>query len=336
MVARYIIRRLAWTVVVLVFITVLTFALFRVIPADPAAFAAGPGATHETVEAARQKLGLDRPLPVQYWQYVTGLIKLDFGTSIITRRPVAEDLKLYLPATFELALISFVLYLFIAISFGVLAAVRSGGLVDSLIRVISMIGTGAPVFWLAMILQLIFYAELGMLPLGGRLGLLDIPPATVTGFYTIDSVLAGDFGRLRTVIIHLILPVTAVILSLLAVGLRLTRASVARELAQPYVRTARAKGISERKIIARHVLRNALNPIITMSAIQFGQLLAWIILVETIFRWPGIGLYAYSSFQGLDYVPIMSLTVVISFFFLMSNLISDLLYPFFDPRIRYE
>ena len=144
MVARYIIRRLAWTVVVLVFITVLTFALFRVIPADPAAFAAGPGATHETVEAARQKLGLDRPLPVQYWQYVTGLIKLDFGTSIITRRPVAEDLKLYLPATFELALISFVLYLFIAISFGVLAAVRLGGLVDSLIRVISMIGNGCP------------------------------------------------------------------------------------------------------------------------------------------------------------------------------------------------
>jgi peptide/nickel transport system permease protein len=330
---RYVIRRLAWTVLVLFLISLITFVLSRVVPANPAAMVTGLGASTEQIQEVRRVMGLDQPLPVQYERYMKGLVHLDFGKSIRTQRSVTSDLRVYLPATFELMIISFVAYVVIAIPLGVLAAVRTGGIIDFVIRGVSIVGSGVPVFWLALLLQLVFFARLGILPSGGRIGARAAPPPHLTGFFTIDSLAAGDVHLFVSVVKHMILPVTAIVISMLAVGVRMTRSSMLQELNEHYVRTARSKGLEERRILMGHVLRNALNPVISMFGIQLGYLLAWIILVETIFQWPGIGLYAYSSFQGLDYAPIMALTLVFSAFFVLVNLVTDLIYPLLDPRI---
>jgi ABC-type dipeptide/oligopeptide/nickel transport system permease component len=330
---RYVLRRLAWTVLILLLITVITFVLSRVVPANPVAMAAGLGASTEHVAEVRRVMGLDEPLPVQYVRYMQGLARLDFGASIRTQRAVGQDLRVFLPATFELVGVSFTLYMLIAIPLGILAALRTGGFIDLIIRGSAMLSSAVPVFWLAMILQLVFFARLGWLPSGARIDVRAPPPQLVTGFFSVDSLLAGDVNQFASVLKHLILPVSAIVLSLLAVGVRLTRATMLQELQQQYVRTARGKGLRQARIVFRHVLRNALNPVISMFGIQLGYLLAWIILVETIFQWPGIGLYAYDSFQGLDYSPIMALTLVFSFFFVVVNLVTDVLYPILDPRI---
>src|SRR5713226_2514069 len=329
----YVVRRLAWTVLILLLITVITFVLSRVVPANPVAMAAGLGASTEQVAEVRRVMGLDEPLPVQYVRYMQGLARLDFGASIRTQRAVGQDLRVFLPATFELVGVSFTFYMLIAIPLGVLAALRTGGFIDLIIRGSAMLSSAVPVFWLAMILQLVFFAQLGWLPSGARIDVRAQPPPLVTGFFSVDSLLAGDVNQFGAVLKHMILPVSAIVLSLLAVGVRLTRATMLQELQQQYVRTARGKGLRQAQIVFGHVLRNALNPVISMLGIQLGYLLAWIILVETIFQWPGIGLYAYESFQGLDYSPIMALTLVFSFFFVVVNLVTDVLYPILDPRI---
>jgi peptide/nickel transport system permease protein len=187
-----------------------------------------------------------------------------------------------------------------------------------------------------MILQLVFFSYLGWLPLGGRIDIREAPPPTFTGFFTIDSILSGNVPLFLSTLKHLILPVVTIVLSQLAVGARLIRSSMLQELGKPYVRTARSKGLSERTVISRHVVRNALNPVLTMAGVQLGYLFAWIILVETIFQWPGIGLYAFESFGALDYSPIMALTLVGSFAFVVINLVTDLIYPMLDPRISYQ
>lgn len=330
---QYVLRRLAWTVLILLLITVITFVLSRVVPANPVVMAAGLGASKEQVAEVRRVMGLDDPLPVQYVRYMEGLARLDFGASIRTQRAVGEDLRVFLPATFELVVISFTLYMLVAIPLGVLAALRTGGFIDVLIRGSAMLSSAVPVFWLAMILQLVFFARFGWLPSGARIDVRGSPPPLLTGFFSLDSLASGDLNLFISVLKHLILPVSAIVLSLLAVGVRLTHATMLQELQQQYVRTARGKGLPEIRIVFGHVLRNALNPVISMLGIQLGYLLAWIILVETIFQWPGIGLYAYESFQGLDYSPIMALTLVFSSFFVVVNLVTDLMYPVLDPRI---
>jgi ABC-type dipeptide/oligopeptide/nickel transport system permease component len=331
--ATFLLRRALWALLVIWAVSLITFTLSRVVPADPAAFVAGLGATKSQIASVRKEMGLDRPLPAQYVSYVRGLVKLDLGKSIRTRRPVAADLRHFLPATLELILISFGLYIFLSLALGVFAALHPSGIVDLAIRFGVISGSAIPVFWLAIVLQLLFYTRLGWLPIGGRIGVHETPPPFVTGFFTIDSLLAGDFHLFLSVVKHLILPVTTVMLSLLAVGTRLARATFREELSKPYVRVAASKGLSERRILFRHVLKNALNPIITVTSIQLAYLLAWTILIEAIFTWPGIGLYAYESFQALDYNPIMALALLVSVAFVVINLITDLIYPLIDPRI---
>jgi peptide/nickel transport system permease protein len=330
----YVARRLGWAVLLLWIVTIITFALSRIIPGDPATFLAGFGASNEQIEALRRELHLNDPLLTQYWDYLTGLLHGDLGQSARTGRDVSTDLRTFLPATFELVLISFVIYLAVAIPLGAWTAARRGRFTDSFVRLISMISSGVPVFWLAMLLQEGFFSKLGWLPLTGRIDIKESAPPHVTGFFTIDSLLAGDWSLFWSACEHLVLPVTAIVLTMLAVGLRVTRASVLQQLGSPYVRTARGKGLREGRILREHVMRNSLNPVISMAGLQFGYLLSWIVLVETVFQWPGIGLYAFTSFEALDYAPIMSLTLVISFFFILVNLITDLLYPVFDPRLR--
>ncbi|HEX4214216.1 MAG TPA: ABC transporter permease [Candidatus Dormibacteraeota bacterium] len=330
----YLGRRLLWAVVLLWIVTVITFVLSHVVPGNPALFLAGLGAPKSRVEALTRQMGLNRPLPEQYWIYIRGLAHLDFGTSVRTGDPVGQDVAHFLPASLELGGISFLVYVILAIPLGTLAASRQGRLVDGILRIVSMAGSGVPVFWLAILFQEFFFAHLGWLPFGGRIDITASPPPHATGFYTIDSLLDGDFALFGSVVVHLILPVATIVLAMLAVGLRATRASVLDELRSPYVRTARAKGVSEPRLYTVHVLRNALNPVISIMGIQAGYLLGWIVLVETVFQWPGIGYYTFESIQALDYAPIMALTLIGSFTFIVVNLISDLLYPLLDPRMR--
>jgi ABC-type dipeptide/oligopeptide/nickel transport system permease component len=334
-VVAYVLKRIGWMAVVLFCITVITFTLSRVIPANPAASAAGVGATQEQIAALAHKMGLDKPVIAQYFVFLKGLLHFDLGKSISTGDSVTTDLGTFLPATFELVAVSFIVYLLLAVVLGVLAARYRGGFVDAVIRVMSIVSSAAPVFWVALLLQLVFYARLGWLPSGGRLGTGDVPPPAVTGFYTVDSLLRGDIPLLVDALKHLALPVITIVLSMLGVGVRLIRASVDTELGEPYVRTAEAKGLRPKRVLLRHVLKNALNPFVSMAGIQLGYLFAWIILVETIVQWPGIGLYAYQSFQSLDYNPIMGITLVISVLFVMINFVVDLIYPILDPRIRH-
>ena len=331
--AVFLARRILWAVLVVWVISLITFTLSRVVPADPAAFVAGLGATKSQIASVREEMGLDRPLPNQYGSYVSGLVQLDLGKSIRTRRSVTSDLVHYLPATLELVVISFVLYVALSLVLGVLAALHPGGLLDLFIRFGAISGSAIPVFWLAIVLQLVFYSRLGWLPIGGRLDVHESAPPTVTNFITIDSLVAGDLGLFTSAAQHLILPVTTVVLSLLAVGTRLIRATFLEELTKPYVRVAASKGLTERRVLYGHVLKNTLNPIITVTSIQFAYLLAWTILIEAIFSWPGIGLYAYESFQALDYNPIMALALVVTVAFVAINLVTDLVYPLIDPRI---
>lgn len=335
MVTSYVLKRIGWMAVVLLCITVITFILSRVIPANPAAQAAGVGATPDQIAALEHKMGLDKPLLTQYFVFLTGLFHLDLGMSISTGDSVTTDLGKYLPATFELVVVSFVVYIVLAVLLGLLAARFRGGFVDAVIRLFSIISSAAPVFWVALLLQLVFYARLGWLPSGGRLGSADVPPPTITGFYTIDSLLHGDVPLFVVALKHLTVPVVAIVLSMLGVGVRLIRATVTTELGELYVRTADAKGLRPARVLFRHVLKNALNPFVSMAGIQLGYLFAWVILVETIVQWPGIGLYAYQSFQSLDYNPIMGITLAISVLFVAINFLVDLAYPVLDPRIRH-
>ncbi len=331
--ARFIAARLAWTALIVVAVATITFVLSRVVPADPAAFLAGQNASAETVARIRAQYGLDRPLLEQYLTYMTGLLRGDLGESFRTRRPVAADLAEFLPATLELLVVSFAVYLVLSLVLGYVAARAQARWTDAFVRLATMIGTGIPVFWLGLTLQLVFFYHLGWLPLDGRYPIRDAPPPTVTRFFVIDSILALDWEALAATLRHLVLPVAAVVLSLLAVGVRLVRAALIEQYDQPYVRTLRGKGLSQSAILLRHVLRNALNPIITVTGIQFGYMISWIVLVEVIFNWPGIGLYAFKSFEVFDYAPVIALTLVATVVFAFVNLLSDLAYPIVDPRI---
>jgi peptide/nickel transport system permease protein len=335
-VATYVARRVAWAVFLLWLVTLVTFTLTHIVPSDPAGFMVGFGGSQETVDAIRKEMGLDKPLTTQYGIYLKGLAHLDFGTSLRTSNPVSHDIAHFLPASLELAFASFAIYALLAIGLGSFAAARRGRLSDGVIRIVSIAGSGLPVFWVALLLQEVFFANLRWFPYGGRLNIGAAAPPHHTGLFTIDALVSGRWSTLGSALLHLVLPGATIVLAMLAVGLRATRASVLSELASPYVGTARAKGLRERRVFARHVLRNALNPVISIMSVQAGHLLGWIVLVETIFDWPGLGLYTYQSVQNLDYAPIMALTLILSFAFIVVNLATDLLYPVLDPRLRVQ
>lgn len=331
---RYFLLRLVWIIFVVLGVVTLTFFISRVIPADPARLAAGLTAGQEQVEEVRRNLGLDQPVYVQYGRYMAGLLQFDLGRSIQTRQPVWNDIKLFFPATLELVLVSFAIYVVLGLSIGVVWALYPDTLAATMAKGVSVMGSAIPVFWIGLVFQLIFGTRLGWLPIAGRLDLTAIPPPFVTGMYTIDSLVAGDFKLFWDAVLHLILPVASLVLSLLALAARLTQAAVRDEMQQGYVRTARSKGLSEWVTLWRHVIKNALNPVLTMLGLQFGWLLGGTVLVEAVFSWPGIGLYAFESFKTFDYAPIQALAIVITFTFVFVNLLVDLIYPILDPRLR--
>jgi len=333
---RLLIRRLISLVFVLFGMTVITFTLSHVVPADPAAAAAGLNASALEINTIRQRMGLDRPLYEQYALYMEGLIlRGDLGRSIASNVPVQEDLVRYLPASLELALSAIVLYLPAGLILGVLSARAAGGVVDAATRGFAIVGLSVPVFWLGLIAQLVFYGLLGWLPATGRISSTFGPPQPVTGFFTIDALLAGNAAAFADAVRHLILPAVVLALGNLTVITRMTRSSVLEVLSQDFVRTARAKGLHERTVVTRHVLRNAMLPVVTVVAIQIGALIAWQFLVETIFSWPGIGSWAVNSITTLDFNAVMAVTLFGSVLYVALNFAADISYLVFDPRIRY-
>lgn len=332
----YLLKRLALLVPVLLGLSLLTFALSHLVPGDPAILAAGQGATREQVELIRREFALDRPVLEQYVRYMAGLLRGDWGRSVLSRRPVLEDLRIYLPATLELALVAMALATVTGLPLGVASAVRRDGWVDHAARLIALLGVSVPRFFLALLLQLGLSLALNLLPVGGRYDTTLAPPPAVTGFLLADSLLALDPHALGITLRHMALPAVALSLSPLAVITRIVRGSTIEVLEREYVLTARAMGLREATVLTRHVLKNALISTVTMMGLSFGFLLSGTILVEAVFDWPGIGLYAVKSATTLDFAPIMGVTLLVGLLFTLTNLLVDVLYGVLDPRIRYE
>lgn len=334
--SNYIVRRLFSLAFVLLGMSLLTFTITHVIPADPARLVAGNFASADIVQGIRERMGLDRPLPEQYFTYMRRLIlEGDLGRSMQSFRPVAADLKDRIPASLELALFSLLLAVPLGLVLGIITATRAGGVIDSGTRLFAILGVSMPAFWTGLLLQLVFYGILNWFPSGGRLSLSVIPPDNVTGLYLIDSIIARNWATFSDALHHIFLPAVTLALGNLAVVTRMTRASMLEILSQDYVRTARGKGLTERAVLIRHVLKNALNPILTIVGLQMAALIGWVFIVEVIFSWPGIGSYAVRAIMNFDFEPIIGFTLFMAFVYVLVNLCVDLLYPLVDPRIKY-
>lgn len=330
----FIVRRLGGLVFVLVGVSILTFALAQLVPVDPAATALGSNAREEQIEAYRIDRGLDKPAVIQYVNYVKRLFQGDLGNSIRTRRAVADDLRDYLPATIELAMAAMIITILVGTPLGIIAALRRNTAIDASARGVALIGGAMPIFYVGLVLLGVFYRQLQWLPGPGRLDATLTPPTHITGLYTLDSLLTGNWETLGNASAHLILPAITLGLYSTAALLRMTRSSMLEMLGQDYVRTARAKGLKERIVVARHVFKNALPPILTIIGILFGSLLSGAVLTETIFNWPGIGRYATTSVTTLDYPAVMGVTLVAAFIYPLMNTLVDVAYSFIDPRVR--
>jgi peptide/nickel transport system permease protein len=332
--STFLIRRLFSMVFVWIGVTLLTFLIANVVPADPVAMRLGPKANPASIEKMRREMGLDRPLPEQYVRYLGGLLRGDLGTSIWSGRPITRDLGDYLPASLELATSALLLAIFIGIPLGLWAATHPNRFPDRLVQSLSAAGLAVPLFLFGMLLQLLFYRQLGWLPLDSRINLIYGPPHHITGLYILDSLLRLDFYRLGSSFLHLLLP--TITLSLPATGAiaRMMRASTIEVLGQEYVRAARARGIPHKLLLWRHVVTNALLPVVTLIGNTFNALLAGTFVVEVVFDWPGLGWYATKVIRALDYGSIVSITLVIAVLCTTINLIVDLLYRKLDPRIQ--
>lgn len=330
----FITKRLLLLVLTLVGLLAITFTISHVAPGDPASLAAGPDATKEMVENIRRQYGLDKPLREQFAIYASGVLEGDFGRSVRTSRDVGADLLRYFPATFELVTFSILIACALGIPLGMLAALFHNGWVDHATRILSVSGMALPMFWLGLMLQLLIALEWGLLPLGGRLDLMTEPPSFVTGMYLIDSLLVGRWDVFGDAFAHLVLPATALCFPALASIMRVNRAEMLEALNQDYVTGARAMGISEWRIVCLYALKNALIPTLAMIGLRYGWMLGGTVLVESVFDWPGIGLYAVQSAVSSDFQPIMGVTLLIGLNFMLANLLVDILYAWIDPRLR--
>jgi peptide/nickel transport system permease protein len=333
---RYIVRRLLLLVPMLLGVTTVSFVLAHVVPTDPVVANLGDQAlaNPEIVAAFRHRWGLDKSLPEQYVIYVWNLAHGDLGTSISTAQPVALDIEQHLPATIELAVAATLLSIAIGVPLGITSALKNGGPVDQLSRVVSLVGVSVPLFWLGLVSILVFYARLGWAPTPGRLSAATPPPRSVTGFVLPDALLAGRVDAVVDALGHLVLP--ALILSLYGTGLiaRMMRSGMLEALREDYIRTAHAKGLPTHTVTWRHAFRNALIPVVTVIGLTFGGLLSGTVVMENVFAWPGLGAYAFRSAVSLDYPAIMGVGIVVALTYILVNLVVDVLYAVIDPRIR--
>lgn len=330
----YISKRLFAMLLTALAATVVIFLISTQVPGDPVLAQLGDLAASDPaiVEAFRARWSLDEPIWLRYWTFLDRLAHGDLGMSISTFRPVMDDIRQYAPATLELATVAFLLSLFIGIPLGIAAGVWRDSWIDHLARFVSLLGVSAPTFWLAFIALSVFYGGLQIAPGPGRLDVSSIPPLAVTGMYTIDAALVGDWAVFRDALAHLVLP--SIVLAAATMGLitRTTRSSMLDSLTQDYIRVARSKGLSETRIVLRHALPNALLPIVTLAGIAYAILLTGAVMTETIFSWPGLGRYTFRSAVTLDVPAIMGITLIVAVVYLVINFLTDLSYLVLDPR----
>lgn len=326
-------RRLLQLIPVLFGVSLVVFFMVRAIPGDPAQILLGQTATPEAVAEVRARLGLDKPVIVQYLLFLRDAATGDLGDSLVEGKPVTTALLEKFPATLELALAALLFAVVIGVPIGVIAAVRQYSLLDRITSVIALTGVSMPIFWLAMVFVVIFTVNLGLLPFPGRVG-NDVSFTSYTGVYTIDTLITLNFPAFWDVLKHLILPAVALGTIPMAVVTRMTRSSMLEVMNEDYVRTARAKGVAPWRVVFRHALRNAMLPTVTVIGLQFGLLMGGAILTETIFTWNGIGQFAIQSIDGRDYAGIQGVVLYGAVFFVLINLLVDVLYAILDPRVR--
>lgn len=312
-----------------------TFFIGRVIPIDPALAIVGDRAPAHVVERVREEYGLNLPLYEQFFIYVKGALQGNFGNSVLTSNPVMTDIRRVFPATMELATFGTLIGTLFGVPLGVLAAVKRGSLIDQIVRLIGLIGYSMPIFWLGLLALLVFYAKLGWTSGPGRIDVIyEYTFTPITGFYLLDAVLQGNWDAFWNIFSFIILPASLLGYFSLAYISRMTRSFMLNELEQEYIVAARAKGLSETRIIWAHALRNAAVPLVTVIALSYANLLEGSVLTETVFSWPGLGLYITNSLQNADMNAVLGGTIIIGAVFIAINLLSDLLYQALDPRTR--
>ncbi|WP_251975701.1 ABC transporter permease subunit [Salinicola avicenniae] len=332
---RFLLVKLAQLVPTFIGVTIVAFAFIRLLPGDPILLMAGErGLSAERYAQLQSQFGFDRPLIVQYWDFLTGLLHGDLGNSLVTHSPVMNEFMSRFPATMELSIFALAFAVIIGLPAGVIAAIRRGKTLDHTIVGISLTGYSMPIFWWGLLLIMLFSSTLGWTPVSGRISFMYFID-DVTGFMTIDSLIAGDWGAFLSALHHLVLPAIVLGTIPLAVIARQTRSSMLEVLGEDYVRTARAKGLSSFRVIMVHTLRNALISVITVIGLQVGLLLAGAILTETIFSWPGIGKWMIDAISRRDYPSVQGGLVLIAFIVMIVNLLVDLAYGVINPRIRH-
>ena len=333
---KFIGKRLVYLVVMLFGVATLVFILTKMIPGDPTVANLSQRALNdpEIVAAYRAKYGLDQPLPVQYILYMKNLLQFDLGTSMRTNKPVLSELARCYPATIELALFAIVIAAILGILFGIISAIRRNSVIDQIVRAISVTGVSIPSFWFALLVLYFVYYKLHLLPGPGRLSNSFSAPATVTGMYVIDSLIEGNIPKALDAISHLILPGTVLAAFTMGLITRTTRSNLLDVMSTDYIRTARAKGLGRTGLIMRHALGNALIPVLTVIGLGLGNLLGGMVLVETIFNWPGVGQFAYESVLSNDFPAIIGVALLIALNYMIINTVVDILYGVIDPRVR--
>jgi peptide/nickel transport system permease protein len=333
--AAALLRTIASVFLTLLGLLLATFLIARVVPIDPVLAVVGDRASAETYARARSELGLDQPLYSQFYRYLLLVLHGDFGRSVLTRNPVVDDIARFLPATIELASLATLIGVVLGIPAGVLAASRQGRWQDHIIRVFGLLGYSVPVFWLGLMALLVFYAALGWAVAPGRLDIVyEDTLVPVTGLLLVDSALAANWTIFRSAAAHLLLPASVLGYFSLAYISRMTRSFMLDQLGQEYIVTARAKGLSERRVLWRHALGNVLVPLVTVIGLSYANLLEGSVLTETVFAWPGIGSYITGSLLSIDMNAVLGGTLVVGAIFIAVNLLSDLLYRLLDPRTR--
>ncbi|WP_273130129.1 ABC transporter permease [Bacillus weihaiensis] len=331
----YSVRRVFSLIPVLFGMTLVVFAIIRAIPGDPAQVILGQKATKEAIATLTAELGLDKPWYIQYVDYIKALLAGDLGTSLRTRGPINEEIWPYLAATIELTIVAMIIAIFIGVNAGIISAWFSHSWFDYLAMILALIGVSMPIFWLGLMEQWAFSIELGWLPSTGREDVRN-PVQAITNIYMIDTLIQGRTDQFVQVLQHIILPSFALATIPMAIIARMTRSTMLEVMKSDYIRTARAKGVKMFWVVYKHALKNAIIPVLTVIGLQTGLLLGGAILTETIFGWPGIGRYLYDAIGYRDYPVIQSGILVIAAFFILINLIVDLLYAVVDPRIKYH
>ena len=329
----YILKRIFLMVIVMLGVATIVFFITHIIPADPVGAILGGNAPIERVDEMRHQLGLDKPITIQFIDYIKDIVHADFGISLKSNRPVLTDIVNYFPATIELAVASMLFAVLVGVLLGIFSAIYRNKSIDHFSRVFSILGVSMPVFWLGLLLLLLFYYHLDLLPGGGRNSLF-IFPLRITGFVLLDSLLAGNWAAFWDGLSHIVLPAFVLGYASAASIARIMRASMLDILRQDFIRTAKSKGLSKRVVIYRHALKNALIPVVTIIGLSFGSLLSGAVLTETIFSWPGLGRYIVNALLVLDYPAVTGGTLFIAFVYSLANLLVDISYAVLDPRMR--